>query len=116
MAADERLICKSADLQEGGRGVRFQVMLGDQPVPAFVVRHGGRVRGYLNRCGHIPVELDYRPGEFFEPGRLYLICSTHGALYDPASGACVSGRCNGRGLTPLAVEERPSGIYLKEDL
>jgi nitrite reductase/ring-hydroxylating ferredoxin subunit len=116
MAADERLICNSADLEEGGRGVRFEVMLGGERLPAFVVRHGGRVRGYLNRCGHIPVELDYRPGEFFEPDQLYLICSTHGARYDPASGACVTGRCNGRGLTPLAVEERPPGIYLKEDL
>ncbi len=114
MAADERLICSSADLEEGGRGVRFQVMLGGVPTPAFAVRHGGRVRGYLNRCGHIPVELDYLPGEFFESARLYLICSTHGALYDPDTGACVSGRCNGRGLTPVALEERAGGVYLTD--
>lgn len=112
MAAHARLICKPADLEEGGRGVRFQVTLGGELLPAFVVRHGGRVRGYLNRCGHIPVELDYQPGEFFDIGRLYLICSTHGALYDPVSGACVGGRCGGRGLTPVDVEERPDGIYL----
>jgi len=115
MAADERLICKGTELEEGGRGVRFQVMSGEQCLPAFVVRHGGRVRGYLNRCGHIPVELDYQPGAFFDAGRLYLICSTHGALYDPDSGACVSGRCGGRGLVPIAVEERADGIYLKEN-
>lgn len=112
MAAEERLICKSEDLEEGGSGVRFRVTLGGQDLQAFVVRHGGRVRGYLNRCGHIPVELDFQPGEFFESGRLYLICSTHGALYDPASGACVSGRCSGRGLTPVDVVERSDGIYL----
>lgn len=114
MAAEERLICKRADLEEGGSGVRFAVMSGGQVMPAFAVRFGGRVRGYLNRCGHIPVELDYQPGEFFEPGRLYLICSTHGALYDPASGACVSGRCSGRGLTPVKLEEREDGVYLME--
>lgn len=114
MAADERLICKAGDLEEGGRGIRFQVVSDGQILPAFVVRHGGRVRGYLNRCGHIPVELDYQPGAFFEPGRLYLICSTHGALYDPASGACVSGRCSGRGLTPVALEERSDGVYLTD--
>lgn len=114
MAADERLICKGSDLEEGGRGIRFQVMSGGQLLTASVVRHGGRVRGYLNRCGHIPVELDYQPGAFFEPGRLYLISSTHGALDDPASGACVSGRCSGRGLTPVALEERSGGVSLTD--
>lgn len=114
MAADERLICTAAELQEAGMGIRFQVAIGGQVLPAFAVRFSGRVRGYLNRCGHIPVELDYQPGAFFDSGRLYLICSTHGALYDPVSGACVSGRCSGRGLTPVALEERSGGVYLTD--
>lgn len=115
MAAHKRLICARADLEEGGRGVRFEVRRMDQPQPAFVIRFGGLPRAYLNRCGHIPVELDYQPGDFFDPSRLYLICSTHGALYDPATGACLGGRCNGRGLTPLTVVEEGDGIYLLED-
>jgi nitrite reductase/ring-hydroxylating ferredoxin subunit len=114
MVAQERLICRADELEDGGLGKRFEIDLHGQAQAAFVVRHGGRVYGYLNRCGHIPVELDWQPGAFFDHSRLYLLCSTHGALYDPASGACVGGRCNGRGLSPLAVEERSGGVFLIE--
>lgn len=111
MAADPRLICASSALEEGGKGVRFSVPLHGQEASAFVVRHAGHVRAYLNRCGHVPVELDWQPGEFFDDSKLYLICATHGALYAPDSGRCVGGRCNGKGLTPLPVEERDGNVY-----
>ena len=114
MAARQRLICASGDLEEGGAGVRFEVEHGGENVPAFVVRWHGRVRAYLNRCGHVPIELDWQPGEFFDYSRLYLICSTHGALYDPATGGCLGGRCEGRGLVPITVVEQDGGIYCEE--
>lgn len=114
MAENERLICASQELEEGGTGVRFEVQRAGQAVPAFAIRHGGRVYGYLNRCGHVPVELDFQPGEFFDHSRVYLICATHGALYDPATGACLGGRCTGRGLVRLEMAEHDGAIYLKE--
>jgi nitrite reductase/ring-hydroxylating ferredoxin subunit len=114
LAAGERLICASGALPEQGRGVRFSVVQGGEDLPAFAIRFQGRVHGYLNRCGHVPVELDYQEGEFFDYSRLYLICYTHGALYDPATGRCLGGRCEGRGLRPLSLEERDGGIYLKD--
>lgn len=115
MAARKRLICARQELQESGRGVRFEVTRAGEVQPAFVIRYAGKPRAYLNRCGHLPVELDYQPGDFFDVSRLYLICATHGALYDPATGACRGGRCNGRGLTPLHVVEEDDAIYLLED-
>lgn len=114
MAENERLICASNELEEGGKGVRFEVLRHGQAMPAFAVRYGGAVYGYLNRCGHVPVELDFQPGEFFDSSRLYLICATHGALYEPASGACLGGRCSGRGLIRLDLNERDGNVYLKE--
>ena len=119
MAARERLICASDELVDGGPGVRFELdpeagIVGAVPVPAFAVRYHGRVHAYLNRCGHIPVELDWQHGQFFDSGGLYLICATHGALYEPATGRCVGGRCNGRGLTALEVTEREGTVYLLE--
>jgi nitrite reductase/ring-hydroxylating ferredoxin subunit len=120
MAEGQRLtsgrqpICAAADLAEAGTGVRFEVPVAGEAVSAFAIRYGGEARAYLNRCGHVSVELDWAPGEFFDLSRLYLICSTHGALYDPVSGACAGGPCNGRGLTPLAVEERDGNLYLKD--
>ena len=115
MAAGERLIATAADLPEGGRGVRFDVERGGALEPAFAVRFRGRVHAYLNRCGHVPVELDWQPGEFFDSSGLYLICATHGALYAPESGRCVGGRCAGRGLIPLAVHERDGQVFLKDE-
>jgi nitrite reductase/ring-hydroxylating ferredoxin subunit len=115
LAERERLICASDELVDGGAGVRFELAGEDEAAtPAFVVRHQGHVRGYLNRCGHIPVELDWQHGQFFDGGGLYLICATHGALYDPATGRCVGGRCNGRGLVPLQVTEHGGSVYVLE--
>lgn len=111
----ERLICASSDLAEGGDGVRFEVVHSGETAPAFVVRHRGRAVGYLNRCGHVPVEIDWQAGKFFDHSGLYLICATHGALYAPESGRCLGGRCNGVGLKPVAVVERDGSIYLIED-
>ncbi len=112
MAEDARLICASAALVDGGPGVRFTVCRYGADEPAFAVRYRGCVHAYLNRCGHVPVELDWQHGEFFDDSKLYLICATHGALYAPESGHCLGGRCNGRGLTKLPVEERDGNIYL----
>ena len=116
MAADKRLICRSAELENSRRGVRFEVERADAAAPAFAVRFEGRVHAYLNRCAHLPMELDWRPGEFFDAEGLVLICSTHGALYAPESGECIGGRCIGcGGLEPVALEERDGMVYLKED-
>lgn len=107
-------ICSSASLIDGGSGQRFSVQHRGVSEAAFAIRHGGEVRAYLNRCGHIPVELDWQPGKFLDVSGLYLICSTHGALYSPQDGRCLGGRCNGKGLIPLGVVERDGNVYLKD--
>jgi nitrite reductase/ring-hydroxylating ferredoxin subunit len=68
----------------------------------FVVRYGGKAYAYLNRCAHVPIELDWAEGEFFESSKLYLMCSTHGAIYVPESGFCAGGPCRGGKLRPIA--------------
>lgn len=116
MAAQARLICTSDELVNAGPGVRFSVIRYGREEPAFVVRFRGRAYAYLNRCAHVPMEMDWVEGEFFDHSKLYLICSTHGAMYSPESGHCLAGRCRGlgRGLVPLVVEERDGGIYFVE--
>lgn len=109
-----QLICASADLEDGGKGVRFMVDWHGRPASAFVIRHHGTARAFLNQCGHVPVELDWQEGDFFDADGVYLICSTHGALYSPQDGRCVTGRCSGKGLTSLPVEERDNRICLTE--
>ena len=87
MADDERLICAS-----GGAGrLRAAACASRSNTSAsrrrrFAVRHAGRVHGYLNRCAHVAMELDWQEGVFFDFDGRDLICSTHGATYDAASG------------------------------
>lgn len=109
-----RLICAAGDLVNGGDGVCFEVELHGVTEAAFVVRHEGQVRAYLNRCAHVPVKMDWQPGRFFDFGGRYLMCGVHGALYEPKSGHCVMGPCRGGRLRALPVEERDGHVFLLE--
>ena len=111
MADDARLICASGALREAGSGVRFEVEYFGETAPAFAVRFQGRVHGYLNRCAHVAMELDWRPGEFFDLQGRDLICSTHGAVYAADSGRCLGGPCGAAPLVALRLEERGGQVY-----
>jgi nitrite reductase/ring-hydroxylating ferredoxin subunit len=115
MADELRLICSGAELVDSGKGVRFTVTRFSREAPAFVIRFRGQVFAYLNECGHVPAQMDWQPGEFFDHSKLYLICSIHGALYAPETGQCLGGRCQGKGLKPLKVREIEGQIYLEQE-
>ena len=119
MAENARIasvICDSSALENGGMGVRFKVQTAAGDAPAFVVRFDGAVYAYINRCAHVPVEMDWTDGAFFDYSKLYLICSTHGAMYLPRTGECVAGPCTGRWLMPVAVEERDGQVLLTKEV
>ena len=107
-------LCRSEDLDVGGIGLRFEVQKDGEKRPAFAVRSASGITAFLNKCGHRDLELDWSPGEFFDQDSRLLICATHGALYDPQSGACQGGPCNGVGLRPLAVVEEGGLVYLSD--
>ena len=113
MADEQRLICASAALENSGKAVRFEVEYFGAKTPAFVVRFEQGVHAYLNRCGHMPMELDWREGEVFDAAGCELICSTHGATYSAAGGKCLGGPCGGTPLVSLQVEERDGKVYFK---
>ena len=114
-AAAELLICASDQVVEGGRGVRFPVSAFGDKATGFVVRYSGQAYAYLNRCAHVPIELDWAEGEFFESSGLYLMCATHGAIYVPYSGYCAGGPCKGGRLRAIAVREEGGNIYWTPD-
>lgn len=111
MAAREQLICASEALADAGHGVRFEVEYFGERVPAFVIRKDGKAHGYLNRCAHVAMELDWQEGVFFDADGRDLLCSTHGATYDAASGRCIGGPCSGKPLVRLRLEERNGRVY-----
>ncbi|MGE5866421.1 MAG: Rieske (2Fe-2S) protein [Rhizobacter sp.] len=109
--ADGLYLCESADLHERGRAVAFHVLHFRQPARAFALRFDGEVVAYLNRCVHVPAEMDWQEGEFLDSGREFIICSIHGATYAPRSGRCVGGPCGRGSLTRLATGEREGRVY-----
>ena len=115
MAREPRLICPSAALRERGAGVRFRLAAADPGERGFAVRAGGRAVAYVNQCPHAGTELDWQPGEFFDVAGLYLVCATHGALFEPGSGYCVAGPCRGASLQPIAIRERDGQVFLVDD-
>lgn len=115
MTSNAVAICASDAVPEGGRGVRFPVLAFGDKATGFVVRYQGAPYAYLNRCAHVPIELDWAEGEFFESSGLYLMCSTHGAIYVPDSGLCAGGPCKGGRLRPIAVREQDGTVYWEPD-
>lgn len=97
-------LCDESALRDGGQAVPFDVMYLGQLCRAFAVRHRGRLHAYLNRCTHVPMELDWQPNQVFDVTGQWLLCATHGALYRPDTGACVGGPCRG-GLVKIQVDE-----------
>jgi nitrite reductase/ring-hydroxylating ferredoxin subunit len=110
-AASPQRVCDAADLAERGRAIVFDVLHFRAPARAFALRFDGRVVGYLNRCVHVPTELDWQPGEFLDADREFILCSIHGAAYAPATGRCIGGPCGRGGLLPLDVVERDGAVW-----
>ncbi len=104
------VLCKSNELKEKGPGLRFLVKINGEVRPAFVLRFSDKPWAYLNECAHQTMELDLQRGLFFDRSGQYIICATHGALYSPDKGLCISGRCDGRSLTQLSVIETGKNI------
>ena len=114
MQNEMKLIGPSTGLEEGGKGFRFDIQNAEgETIPAFVVRFDYQFFAYQNKCGHIAIQLDYMPGEFFNDDGQTLICATHGAEYAPDTGKCLGGPCYGVGLEPLVVMEQDGQLFLQ---
>ncbi|MCA3221007.1 MAG: Rieske 2Fe-2S domain-containing protein [Burkholderiales bacterium] len=109
-------LAASDELVDGGPGLRFAVELAGRTATGFAIRRQGRAHAYLNQCAHVAMELDWQPGVFFDSEGEFLMCATHGALYEPATGRCAGGPCAGRGsLRPLTLVERGGALYWQPD-
>lgn len=110
-----RVICDSSSLESEGLGHKFVVQRDHEQLETFVLRFRGNVYGYLNRCPHLFLQLDYEEGEFFDISGDYIICANHGALFEPDSGECVSGPCYGASLDAIQVVETDGVVLIDDD-
>jgi nitrite reductase/ring-hydroxylating ferredoxin subunit len=89
-------LCNSHDLVDGGRAVSFDVVYAGQTCRAFAIRYRGLPHAYLDR--------------FFDDSGRWLLCATHGAVYEPDSGACAGGPCRG-GLVKIELVEHDGVVH-----
>lgn len=108
----DRLI-RETDL-ELERSVVLAAELQDREDEIILYRSEVGYLAYRNRCRHLSVPLDYGDGDVMDASGKLFQCRTHGALFRPKDGMCVSGPCHGLALRPVEIEQRDGGVYLSD--
>jgi nitrite reductase/ring-hydroxylating ferredoxin subunit len=80
---------------------------------AVVVVLGDRVDAWVNRCPHLSVELDRHGDDIWDPTSSELVCTVHAARFEPQSGLCIDGPCEGLSLERLPVELVGATVVLR---
>ena len=101
----EVVACEVGELLPGTTR-KFLLPTAGEPVEAFVVNFHGTLHAWVNRCRHVSLTMDWVENRFLDETGEHVVCATHGALYRPDSGECVSGPPLGLRLirVPLRVE------------
>jgi nitrite reductase/ring-hydroxylating ferredoxin subunit len=110
--AEERI----ADIEEVPEDstLLFTVREGFDEREVVLVRLNGGIAAWRNFCPHwTDVRLDKGSGAEFRGGEL--VCTRHGATFEPDSGHCTYGPCEGSYLEEVDIEVRDGGVYLAED-
>jgi nitrite reductase/ring-hydroxylating ferredoxin subunit len=107
--------CDAAALPPG-RTAKFRLAGTGRPVEGFIVNHDGHISAYVSRCPHVGTPLDLWPNEFYTEDGRALICSTHGAVYEPVTGVCTAGPCVGDRLESLAVRREGDVLVVSRPL
>ncbi len=110
------VICALNDIQSQ-KAAGFNLMVveeGEQrPLSLVIVRWGRQVFGYVNKCPHDGVKLDWERNQFLDGNGLRLMCGKHGALFELGTGICTDGPCKGRTLKPIELEVIDGDICAK---
>jgi nitrite reductase/ring-hydroxylating ferredoxin subunit len=96
-------IVAHVDEVEPGAVKKFWIICQKYRVAGLLVNDGGRFHADVNRCLHMPTPLDFIRDQFVSEDGRYLMCYTHGALYERGTGLCISGPCEGESLYRLPV-------------
>lgn len=97
-----RVVARVEELQPG-TVKKFWLICQKYRLDAILVNDHGNYHAYVNRCRHMPTPLDFVRDEFLSDDGQFLQCYTHGALYEFATGECISGPCKGESLYRLPV-------------
>lgn len=96
------ILCELADIVDGAAR-ELSYRSGDAIHDIFLQRKGEEVFAFKNICPHAGTPLNMDEGRFMEKTGTYLMCHTHGALFQLHDGLCVAGPCNGASLQTLDI-------------
>jgi nitrite reductase/ring-hydroxylating ferredoxin subunit len=98
---------------EHGTSKKFTLRRGQRDLEALLVNYEGNYFAYVNRCPHTGITLDWVNNQFFSSDNRYLMCATHGAVFEPPTGECVWGPCFGLALQSVPIEIADERIYAR---
>lgn len=94
-------------LEHVGDVVLFPVLKKKRQLTAFATRHADGIAVYLNSCPHFSSPLAEKT-VLDDAGMVR--CEVHGATFDPTTGACKTGPCQGQFLRALTFESTNTHI------
>jgi nitrite reductase/ring-hydroxylating ferredoxin subunit len=80
----------------------------------IVLRRGGALRAFINRCPHARWPMDTFDGRFLFTPEGDLMCAAHSAIFDPMTGTCLGGPGTGVGLTAVTLVQSDVGFDIYE--
>jgi nitrite reductase/ring-hydroxylating ferredoxin subunit len=105
-------LCRSDEIAEGeARGIALP---GGRRPKVIVTRRHGELYAYWDACPHYgDTPMAWRTNQYLNAGRDRIVCASHGAEFDIATGRCVLGAALGRALTRAPIAIHASGdIFL----
>ena len=102
-------LCRTGDLDKTGAKT---IAVEGESTTVLLVQAGEEIRAYTSRCPHMGVPLETFPDHVMDKNREFIICSTHGAHFEPETGKCVRGPCRGDFLDPHQIQVEQDEIYL----
>ena len=98
-----------------GESLKFMLPIRGADEECFLINFGGEFHAYVNRCRHVPMAMDWVDNQFFAEDGRYLMCQTHNACYEPASGECIAGppTACGKFLYRVPTEIEDGVIYAR---
>jgi nitrite reductase/ring-hydroxylating ferredoxin subunit len=110
--ANRKLVASVGEI-EHGQSKKFTLRRGQRDLEALIVNYEGAHFAYINRCPHTGITLDWVNNQFFSSDNRYLMCATHGAVFEPPSGECVWGPCFGLSLQNVPLEIEVDQIFAR---
>lgn len=106
-------VCSGSALADGQHR-KLKLLFEGREEECLVLRFEGRIYAYINRCVHMPRQLDCELDRVFDATGRYLRCSMHGIVYTPQTGASVSTMCEGDKLRAVEAYEENGEVGIAD--